>query len=153
MPRRIVMEQVTNFMVLSDGFPKIPIKIVINQDSAEQYAHDIRQMFDCANFPKPPDADTWGISRNMEYRITLKFKYTNDAPDVFFVTYGTNDVFNILNHVQVSGRYIFPDTNQMTVYSAIKDCFKKIGINSVWHSSDFLVKTGECCILVLPKQF
>jgi hypothetical protein len=134
-PRRITMEQRTNFIALTQLIPKIPIKILIGQEGSdtEDFAKDLREMFTMAGFPINPDAGIYGVNRDPSIIMTRILSAANFKPELIFLKFGTNNMTTHFGpgHGHFIGGPSMPfvtQTNNDTVYGAIDECITNMGI-------------------------
>ena len=157
-PRRITMEQRTNFMHLAEYIPKIPIKILIGQEGrdTEIFAKDLRDTLTMAGFKANDGAGIFGVNRDNTLVCTIDLANTNES-DVIFVEFGTEDKSTHwnLSHRHFDNGPTFPlvtNTNDNEqIFSAIDDCFQTIHFKTEWMSDHVNVKPGEFLILVPVK--
>ena len=94
-PRTITIEQITNFIILTKNFPKVPIRVLINSRNSEvlSYAVQVRAMLNQANF-NPPEDDAKDREGIHEYPNAFFYKTltdTNTLADVIIILGGVND--------------------------------------------------------------
>ncbi|HEY5298361.1 MAG TPA: hypothetical protein VIK59_10590 [Verrucomicrobiae bacterium] len=168
-PRTVSIEQITNFVYLTEKITKIPIKICLTQNGdtpeTETFAFQIRDMLTKANFGINSDAGIWDITRG-EPDLFRKTERQKVWPDVLFVFYSTNNcsspqlndfVFdgNLYQETNSAGaaRTGFTGKNSNVIYAILMNEFITNGITSQWLHKNELVKPGECEIIVLPKDY
>jgi hypothetical protein len=155
--RRITMEQMNNFIFLTEKIRKIPIKICIFAEGrdTETFAKDLREMFTNARFETNSDAGVWGINREPTKIAATKFGVTNEPKSLVFFSYSTNEIVNINGYAleKTNGfeRPIITEYNEETIYHGIEDCLQQIGITTDWESDPFFVERGKCEIVIRVK--
>ncbi|MGA2177324.1 MAG: hypothetical protein ABSH38_20305 [Verrucomicrobiota bacterium] len=156
-PRRIRMEQRTNFIFLAQFIPKVPIKILIGQEGrdTEDFASDLRETLTMAGFTANADAGPWQINRDSTLFVTTHLENTNNA-DLLFFSYETNDLPDLITiwGQKLPNGFLMPtkvSTNEPQVYAAIKYCLEDIGIKCEWQRDTHYVHAGECLIYVIVK--
>jgi hypothetical protein len=155
-PRRITMEQRTNFIASTVYIPKIPIKILIGQEGkdTEDLAGDLRETLTMAGFKINSDAGAWGINRDSTLITTAKLNNTNDS-DLLIFSNMTNDGPHIITTLAERFRGLVTPvnvgSNQADVYGALIHCFNQIGLKSEWSRAPQQVPPNECIIYIQVK--
>lgn len=165
-PRDITMEQITNFIFLTEYVSKIPIRICIGRadDETETYAYRIRSMFNSANFTTNNDCGLFGIKRNDNFRNVAPVG-ANNSPrqsDVIFITSNTN-FFDALANTVPSEKFdglqrpVALNSNDVEgVYFCIERALRRIGINTnlvyMLDTNGYFVNKGEFGFYIGPKQ-
>jgi hypothetical protein len=161
-PRIINETNVQNFMLLTHGFPKFPIRLVISAPGEEaNFGVQLRMMLNAAGYGIP-DGDTneaLGIHyQPMAVRNTIIFGDTNAWPDVAFMFDHEINLgrFDFVSVTETNGLYIFTlpagDTN--AVYGALMNAFSQIGVKVEGYNNkpDWLA-TNHCGIFVIERPF
>jgi hypothetical protein len=165
-PRIITIEQITNFIFLTDKIQKISVGVRIGEmrDETFNYAWQVKHMLKQAGF-KTPDSD----SNNPAYPEEIHcdpatvsyYPKIGDAEkwiDLDFVWNSTNDLSVYNFRYEITNGFTRPiiskdeigDTN--VVFSALKFCFSQIGItNTVTLSKPDWVNAGQFQIFVTQK--
>lgn len=158
-PRRITMEQRTNFMALARFIPKIPVKIVIGQEGrdTEVFAKDLRETLTMAGFTANNNAGMLGVDRNPTLLEWDELWNTNSA-DLIFIEYGTNNFSTVYTPAlaQFKNGQNVPmvesdQTDMLKIFGAISYCFQTVGIKTGWMNDSHNVNPGEVVILVPVK--
>ncbi|HZF01063.1 MAG TPA: hypothetical protein VE344_04135 [Methylomirabilota bacterium] len=159
------MEQITNFIFLTQKLPKIPIRICIggSDRETETYAYQIRCMFNSANFLTNDDCGLFGIKRNLAFRSVTPIGRASDSEsDIEFITSNTNFsgtiIFPIVYSKTVNGVEIpFPDdpSNTEEIYQDIRSVFQQMKIDKKYtymlDTNGYFIKPGEYGFLINPK--
>lgn len=160
-PRTITIEQITNFIFLTEKVPKIPIKIAFatGRNETANYAYQIREMFNRAGFPADSNAPMWGLFPD-SIHITRKL-YPQDAtsgwPDISLYIWGTNQTYSVQNfNFEETNEFTRPaivgETNKETIGWAILFSLKKIGIQTMGNADSSIVPTqGDIELYVMDK--
>lgn len=156
-PRTITLPQITNFMALTKFIGKIPIKIVIGTqgEDAENFAHQMRDMFTQAQFPIDSSAGFWGITRDSSIVISKGIDSTNKSFPVMFIFNDPKEPINTFVKHSVliyNGLPFAPETSPKRVFEAIEWCFGEIGIELEWINKPDWVQPGEFEIYIPPKN-
>jgi hypothetical protein len=133
MPRRITIEQMHNFKLLTEHIAKTPIKIIsVKRSEPLTFAHDLREMFSYAGFPTNADVEMFGLN-STEGEIIGLSPGRRDA-GVWFVDehvnephYAETNWFTCVWNKDLNCP-IVSTTNQIPVYMALSYCFTQIGI-------------------------
>lgn len=156
-PRRITIEQATNFMFLTEQIEKIPIKIIIHQGDGETttFACDIREMFRRSGFVTNADASSFGLNFEPQLLYARFFLATNVFQGVTFAQYTTNRVYAkpqlVWQRTNGVDRPVVQGTNSLQVFEGLRQCFEKIGIATEWIGIDLAIKPGEYAIIIRSK--
>jgi len=159
-PRIISMEQITNFINLTDKIPKFPIRVGIgaSHDETFSYAWQIRQMLDKAGYVTPDSDTNFTLGIHIDetaFSFATKIGDTNVWNDVMFCTDNTNDftVFHYSTMQKTNGfvRYTISTGNTNDVYGAIIKSFSQIGIKIGWKYKPDWVSPNHCEIFVIQK--
>ncbi len=154
-PRRITLEQRTNFIALTRFLPKIPIKVVVGPQGFDttDFAVDMREMLTMAGFKTNSDAGFWGINEEItgETRTDLQNPHVcdvyifNNVPNHAIDWFTSPDEVTNANVIKQ-----FVGTNEFGIYTGLAAALQKIGF-----SSDFVedpaLKPGQCAIYIPIK--
>jgi hypothetical protein len=160
-PRIITLQQITNFMFLTQTFPKFPIRVevVAMTGEATGYAWQIRKMLNQANYP-PPNSDTnffLGIDflGNAVSVPPTGEVGTNGFADLEFVTDNTNDliVFNYQAEEKTNGfiRYAIAKTDTNGLNAAFINYLNQDHIVTVWNYTPSWENPNHVAILVMER--
>lgn len=156
-PRIISLEQITNFIFLTEKIPKIPVKISfpLGQTETGNFAYQLRQMLNEAHFPPPTNSAVWGmdpIADYMSYRTKTADTYW---PSVVLYVYGTNGNFNARNFSYEStngyARPIISGSDNEEIASGIMFALKQIGISIEEDSSSLFASPSNFVLFANDK--
>jgi hypothetical protein len=159
-PRTIKMEQMKDFILLTEDVAKIPVRVVIGEegDDTETFAFQVRDMLDHAKFFAPTNAGAWGVDRDPT-RLSVR-PIGTDVRDsqVWIICHDTNEIKTVhLPHEFTYGIYRYvvvenhPEKN-FNVFSAISDSLNSVGIKCGWNCAPNWVKPGEFQIMIPLKN-
>jgi hypothetical protein len=164
-PRIITMEQVTNFIFLTEKITKkIPIVVHCssNGDEAWSFATQIRTMLDRAGFLR--DSSQNGIETDADRHIYATpgraLGFTNEEYSVIFFNFSTNSLPAIDPYiVEYTNGFCRPIISEKDydprVYEAVSQCFNEIGIKAGWNEKQIPISGGESAfeIYIGPKIY
>jgi hypothetical protein len=158
-PRMITLEQITNFIYLTEKITKIPIKIETGAENGDNvsYASHIRILLTAAGFKLDSSAGILGVTINPTRIVTRRLGFV-DEDWVKFVVYGTNDVEKIykdLNFETTAKGIIRPvvtENDDKEIFSAISFSLNQIGIKTGFMNGTSWVKPGEFEFFIIPKN-
>lgn len=92
-----------------------------------------------------------------EELFAMKFGNTNEVPDVYIVSYSTNDIFHLssagvaLEKIGNIARPVTSETNETAVLYGLYLCFGQIRVTVAGFGSDDMVQPGHCLIWIPVK--
>jgi len=156
-PRRISMEQMANFIFLTEKIPKIPIVVSVfnGNPETETFAVDLRRMLSVAGFQTNSNPTLWGVEQHPDQRFHQPFDSTNALPWVAFIAYSTNGIIQakIPKTETTNGfnRPIVISSRNEDIYYSIVLCLEQIGIKTE-PSASMDIAPGECNLVVPDKS-
>jgi hypothetical protein len=160
-PRRITMEQMTNFITLCRGMPKMPIKIIVGiaNNESEVFAEQVRQMLDKAGF----GGEGAGIVRDPTLYVTREIGVTT-ATAICLVKNSPDMVVKDGKPVIPPGGHMITNSsgstsvnmpvNQIGIVFAVGTHLKSVGITVSWMSPNLnqYLPLGGAAIFIPEKN-
>jgi len=160
-PRRITMEQLTNFIFLTEKIQqKIPIRVAIGafHDESCSYAYQIRDMFNQAGF-RCPDSDTnflWGIHTDPTAMTAHRIGFTNEWRDLEFFTDITNNLDAVpFQFEKTNGfaRPVIPGNDTNRIYAGLIFALTQVGISLHWDYMPVWVAPNHCEVYINQRPY
>jgi hypothetical protein len=152
-PRIITMEEITNFIFLTQHFPKNEIKVffVSGRNETANYARQVRDMLNQADFKEETNAPKFGINPiTDQIAIRINPGDTN-WPDIEIDKFSTNET-TVAYAVYTNGFYlpVIVANNPDDIAGNFMYIFKQIRINSELHSGSDM-NTNEIRFRIMDK--
>jgi hypothetical protein len=162
-PRTITPMQVTNFIFLTEKILKIPIKVCTKMESDENrnYTIQFRKMLNAAGYENTNANNIMGIDTDPTMIMWFNAGVESEWGDVFFVTYGTNNVTQekvvtesaIVQNNIVYTRPIVSTNDPIAIGIAIEHVLIDMGIKVHWMPSTAWVKPGQIEFVIPEKLY